>query len=80
MSIEDLTGRHHELPRDRTIVFYCGCPEDASSVQATLMLRKKGFDRVWPLAGGIDAWRAHHAAGTVVTKPIAAHQMEPRLL
>lgn len=59
MSLDDLARRHHELPRHRELVLYCGCPADASSAQGTLLLHKKGFTRVWPLAGGIEAWRKH---------------------
>ena len=58
MSSEDLLNRSHELPRDRDIILYCACPRDAASVQAAFLLREKGFTRVWPLAGGIEAWRA----------------------
>ncbi|MGQ0812604.1 MAG: VTT domain-containing protein [Nitrospiraceae bacterium] len=58
MSLQELVRRHHELPRDRDVVLYCACPWDAASVHAALMLRKKGFEHVWPLAGGIEAWRA----------------------
>ena len=79
MSLEEVSGRHHELPRDRTVVFYCGCPEDASSVQATLLLRKKGFDRVWPLAGGIGAWQAYHQAGAGFRAPVKAQMGAPLL-
>ena len=39
------------------MILYCGCPKDAASIQAAWRLRKKGFTRVWPLAGGIEAWR-----------------------
>ncbi len=58
MSLEELTRRHHELPRQRDLVVYCGCPEDTASAQGTLLLNKQGFTRVWPLAGGIEAWHA----------------------
>ncbi len=58
MSLDDLARRATSLPTDRDIVFYCACPADASSVQAAQLLREKGFTRVWPLAGGIEAWRA----------------------
>ena len=58
MPFDELPLRHDELPRNREIVLYCGCPEDAASVQGTILLRKKGFIGVWPLAGGIEAWRA----------------------
>ena len=58
MSLDDLARTAISLPKDRDIVFYCACPADASSVQAAKLLREKGFTRVWPLAGGIEAWRA----------------------
>ncbi len=57
ISLEDLAHRHGELPRSRDLVLYCRCPSDAASAQAVLLLQRKGFSRVWPLAGGLDAWR-----------------------
>lgn len=41
------------------IVLYCDCPNDASAAVAATELRRKGFSRVRPLAGGISAWRAY---------------------
>lgn len=41
------------------IILYCDCPNDASAAVAATDLRRKGFSRVRPLAGGIGAWRAH---------------------
>ncbi|MBU6433104.1 MAG: VTT domain-containing protein [Nitrospirae bacterium] len=71
MSLDELTRRHHELPRHRDLVLYCGCPEDVASAQGTLLLHKRGFTRVWPLAGGIEAWR--NASGRYyVTRPSVA--------
>ncbi|HEY6972740.1 MAG TPA: VTT domain-containing protein [Nitrospiraceae bacterium] len=58
LSLEDLKAKHQDLPRDRDVILYCDCPEDAASVQGTALLRKLGFTRVWALAGGIEAWRA----------------------
>jgi membrane protein DedA with SNARE-associated domain/rhodanese-related sulfurtransferase len=46
-----------DIPRDREVVLYCSCPNDASAVRAALVLYKRGVTRVRPLAGGIDAWR-----------------------
>jgi len=62
MSLDDLTRRHHELPRHRDLVLYCGCPDDVASAQGTLFLRERGFTRVWPLAGGIEAWHRYKEA------------------
>jgi membrane protein DedA with SNARE-associated domain/rhodanese-related sulfurtransferase len=58
LSLEDLKAKQEDLPRDRDVILYCDCPEDAASVQGAMLLRKLGFTRVWPLAGGIEAWRA----------------------
>lgn len=58
LSLDELAQRHGELPRSRDLVLYCACPADAASAQGVLLLRRKGFSRVWPLAGGLDAWRA----------------------
>ncbi len=58
LSSEEVIARHHDLPRDRDVILYCGCPADAASVQAARWLRGKGFTRVWPLAGGVEAWSA----------------------
>jgi membrane protein DedA with SNARE-associated domain/rhodanese-related sulfurtransferase len=69
-SVDELVARQHELPRDRDIILYCACPRDAASVQGTLMLRKLGFVRVWPLAGGLDAWREHAEATGNLQEPV----------
>jgi membrane protein DedA with SNARE-associated domain/rhodanese-related sulfurtransferase len=64
LSYEELIAGHHDLPRDRDVILYCACPQDAASVQAAWLLRKKGLARAWPLAGGIEAWRAHQSLQT----------------
>jgi membrane protein DedA with SNARE-associated domain/rhodanese-related sulfurtransferase len=52
-------GYHVEkLPRDREIVFYCTCPNEASAAQAARLLMNHGFHRVRPLHGGLEAWIA----------------------
>jgi membrane protein DedA with SNARE-associated domain/rhodanese-related sulfurtransferase len=38
------------------VVIYCDCPNDASAAVMAQRLKDKGFVRVRPLAGGIDAW------------------------
>ncbi len=57
MSMDDVEQRYHEIPRDRDIVLYCSCPNEVSSARVALRLQRKGFSRVRPLQGGIDAWR-----------------------
>jgi len=46
------------LPRDREIILYCTCPNEASAAQAARLLFRQGFRRVRPLRGGLDAWIA----------------------
>ncbi|HET9763670.1 MAG TPA: DedA family protein/thiosulfate sulfurtransferase GlpE [Casimicrobiaceae bacterium] len=45
-----------ELPRDREIILYCSCPNEASAAQVAKLLMNHGFARVRPLLGGLDAW------------------------
>ena len=55
----DRVAREVKLfPDDREIVFYCACPNEESSKRAAQILMTKGFTRVRPLIGGIDAWIA----------------------
>jgi len=48
----------HAFPRDRAIVFYCACPNEASAKRATQMLLARGYENVRPLVGGLDGWIA----------------------
>ena len=64
ISMDEL-GRSAEIPRDRDIIVYCACPNEVSAARVALKLRQKGFTRVRPLKGGINAWREHHAKSQV---------------
>jgi membrane protein DedA with SNARE-associated domain/rhodanese-related sulfurtransferase len=48
-------------PRDEVIV-YCDCPNEASAALLARELKKRGFGRVRPLAGGFHAWKAEGLA------------------
>jgi membrane protein DedA with SNARE-associated domain/rhodanese-related sulfurtransferase len=41
---------------DSEIVVYCACPNEASAAKVARLLMERGFIRVRPLAGGLDAW------------------------
>ncbi len=58
MTPEELRTRENDLPRDRDVVLYCGCPNEGSAAQMAMLLRSRGFRSARPLLGGIDAWRA----------------------
>jgi membrane protein DedA with SNARE-associated domain/rhodanese-related sulfurtransferase len=74
LHVPALEVEHHlaSLPREREIVFYCSCPNEASAAQAARLLQRHGFQRVRPLRGGLDAWIA---AGYPVA---ASAAVEPR--
>ena len=54
----EVDARLRELPKDRDIVFYCTCPNEASAALAAKQLIQLGYTRVRSLAGGLDAWLA----------------------
>ncbi len=54
----ELESRHGEIPRDRDVVLYCSCPNEASSATMALALHKRGITRVRPLRGGFEEWTA----------------------
>jgi len=57
LAIDELESRHGEIPRERDIVLYCTCPNEATSGRMALLLRSRGIIRVRPLMGGFRAWR-----------------------
>jgi membrane protein DedA with SNARE-associated domain/rhodanese-related sulfurtransferase len=61
-----------DLPRDREVVAYCTCPNEASAAQVAKLLMNNGFKKVRPLHGGLDAWIA--AGYAVDVFPISTAQ------
>jgi membrane protein DedA with SNARE-associated domain/rhodanese-related sulfurtransferase len=57
LTTEELEARHQEIPREREIVLYCTCPSEETSARAALLLRRRGIERIRPLAGGYHGWR-----------------------
>lgn len=57
ISAEEFELRHAAIPRDRDVILFCACPNEATAARMALMLKRKGILRVRPLAGGIDGWR-----------------------
>ncbi len=47
-----------DLPRDRDIIVYCNCPNDATAARVAKLLAGHGIKRVRPLEGGLDGWAA----------------------
>jgi rhodanese-related sulfurtransferase len=55
--MENLDKQQSQIPRDREVVLYCTCPNEASSAMTAIKLRKFGITRVRPLQGGFHTWR-----------------------
>jgi len=68
VTLRSIGGHVKDLPRDREIILYCSCPNEASAAQVAKMLIDEGFMHVRPLLGGLDAWIA------------AGHPVEPIVL
>ncbi len=45
------------IPRDRDIVLFCSCPNEATAAEMASRLQRLGITRIRPLAGGLDGWR-----------------------
>ena len=56
IDLDDIDRKLAAIPRDREMVVYCACPNEASAAKVALQLRAYGFYHVRPLSGGIDAW------------------------
>lgn len=50
------------IPRDHEVVVYFACPNEATAAKVALQLHARGFRRVRPLTGGIDAWESEGLA------------------
>jgi membrane protein DedA with SNARE-associated domain/rhodanese-related sulfurtransferase len=64
IGLENVGEHVKELARDREIVVYCSCPNEASAARVAKILISHGFTRVRPLLGGLEAWIAagYHTA------------------
>ncbi len=54
---KELQEKNDRLPRDREVILYCTCPNEATSARLALLLRRQGIKHIRPLQGGLDAWR-----------------------
>ena len=57
MDPADLEEAIDVIPRDREIVLFCSCPNEATAAQMALLLRSRGIQHIRPLAEGLDGWR-----------------------
>jgi membrane protein DedA with SNARE-associated domain/rhodanese-related sulfurtransferase len=71
VGLKEIDTWHHGFPHDQDIILYCSCPNEVTSARVALQLRRKGFTRVRPLLGGIDAWRKSSFPMEVHVEPMA---------
>jgi rhodanese-related sulfurtransferase len=55
---EDMEAFELDTSPDTEVILYCSCPNEASAAKVAKQLMQKGYKRVRPLAGGIEAWIA----------------------
>jgi rhodanese-related sulfurtransferase len=72
LPVQQVGARLGTLPRDRDIILYCTCPNEASAAQAARLLMNHGFRRVRPLRGGLEAWIAAGYAVEEIPSEVAA--------
>jgi rhodanese-related sulfurtransferase len=54
----DIAGKAAELPKDKTIILYCSCPAEHTSLLAAQALKAKGVENTAALVGGFPKWEA----------------------
>jgi rhodanese-related sulfurtransferase len=55
--LSEVSNHVNELPRDKTIVTYCTCPNEGSAAVAVNNLKSKGFEHAAALLGGLTDWQ-----------------------
>ena len=49
--------RHVDVKTNREVILYSSCSRNSTDARVALALKKRGFEKVRPLAGGLRAWR-----------------------
>jgi rhodanese-related sulfurtransferase len=84
VELDNIEKGSQSIPQDRDVILYCSCPNEFTSARITLLLRRKGFKRIHPLMGGIEAWRKLNYpmetwSATVNTAGTLAEGVTPKL-
>jgi membrane protein DedA with SNARE-associated domain/rhodanese-related sulfurtransferase len=58
ISHQEINSFVFDAPMDQEIIVYCACPNEASAALVAKQLMQRGYKKVRPLSGGIDAWIA----------------------
>jgi membrane protein DedA with SNARE-associated domain/rhodanese-related sulfurtransferase len=71
MDPADLEEAIEVIPRDREIILFCSCPNEATAAEMAIRLRNQGITRIRPLAEGLAGWRKR---GFPMGTPVEAAQ------
>lgn len=69
--------RWTELPQDKTIVAYCTCKAEETSLEGAVLLASLGFPKVAVLQGGYPAWKQAGLPVTVLAESDPAEPVPP---
>lgn len=58
LSDDDISALVINTELNSEVIIYCACPNEASAARLAKKLMERGYTRVRPLTGGIDAWVA----------------------
>ena len=69
MHLDEIEAGKFVAARDRQIIVYCSCPNEASAAKAVQLLHQHGYLRARPLRGGLDAWMASELSNKFASQP-----------
>jgi membrane protein DedA with SNARE-associated domain/rhodanese-related sulfurtransferase len=72
MHLDEIEAGRFVAARDRQIIVYCSCPNEASAAKAVQLLHKHGYLRARPLRGGLDAWMASERPVEGAAQPLTS--------
>ena len=58
IALNEIAARSGELPKDKTIILYCSCSAEQTSIAAAHALKAKGVENTVALVGGYSGWKA----------------------
>jgi len=58
IAVDQIGARSGELPTDKTIILYCSCGAEQSSIAAARTLKSKNLSNTAALVGGYPAWKS----------------------
>ena len=72
MHLDEIEAGRFVAERDRQIIVYCSCPNEASAAKAVRLLHGHGYLRARPLRGGLDAWMASERQPASAAQPLTS--------